>query len=637
MNFDGRKYVIIVFILLVGFIYSIRLFYMQIIDESWSLRAQMIAEKRKQISPPRGVVFDRNGKKIVSNKTYFNLMMIEEKITKLDTADLAKLLGWTVIEVKSRFWEIKKGEGLYYNRHNGKTTSNYQKMRAYPFVKEMDMEQMSKIGPYLINFPGFYEEATSMRNYPYANGANILGYLSEVNPDEIKMDRFYKASDNIGRSGLEKFYETDLRGIKGIHYIVTSALNNAIEPFNGGKYDTIARQSPPLKLGIDINLQAYGEKLLQNKKGCIVAIEPSSGEIIAMISAPSFDPNLLVGRKNISKNYPKLVSDKSMPLYPRPLSAEYPPGSTFKLIQALVGMQEGLINEKTSFPCTKSMVGCHNHPTATSITKAIQYSCNPYFYYTVRKIIQQNRRKKPTEDAAIGLNKWAKYMHSFGFGLALETDITGVRSGLVPNSAYYNHWYGKNNWSFSTIRSISIGQGEVKATPLQLANLAAIIANRGWYYVPHFVKSIGKTGPKEIYTRKRYTLVDRKYFEPVVEGMRRVVNESGGTGSQGRFEDVIVCGKTGTVQNPHGKDHSVFIAFAPKDNPKIAIAVFIENAGFGGAVAAPIASLMMEKYIYKKIRNKKKETKLIKQNLDVLELKKNNTNFSSNQDTTLTR
>lgn len=616
MNTDARRYVIIVFFLLVGAIYTVRLFYMQVIDESWTLRAQQIAEKRKQITPPRGVIFDRRGRKIVANKTYFNLMMVEANIKHFDTIAFAKLIGWTPEKVKSRFWEIKLGEGKYKNPNTGKTTSNYQKIRPYPFVKEIEMEEMLNIAPFLKNFPGFYEEITSMRSYPYANGANILGYLSEANGEEIKTDHFYSPGDNIGRAGLERFYEEELRGIKGIHYIVTSALNNAIEPYAGGKYDTMARQGPPLKLGIDITLQAYGEKLMKKKRGCIVAIEPKTGEILAMISAPSFDPNLFVGKKNISKNYPKLLQDPKMPLYPRPLSAEYPPGSTFKLIQGLVALQEGVITPGTGFPCKKSMVGCHNHPNARSLAEAVQYSCNPYFYHIVRKVIQQGKAKKQTEDARIGLRKWVKYMHSFGFGEKLETDIIGIRSGLIPDVKYYDKWYGSNNWAFSTIRSNSIGQGEVKATPLQLANLACILANRGWYYTPHFVKSIGKKGPLATYRKKRYTMVNRKYYESVVEGMRRVVNEKGGTGALARMKDIVVCGKTGTVQNPHGEDHSVFIAFAPMHKPKIAIAVFIENAGFGGTWAAPVSNLMMEKYLLKKITDKEKEEKILKANLD---------------------
>ncbi|MFM7474141.1 MAG: penicillin-binding transpeptidase domain-containing protein [Crocinitomicaceae bacterium] len=611
MNFEGRRYVIITFMLLVGVIYSFRLFYMQVIDDTWKLRAQEIAEKRKEIIPARGVVFDRNGQKIVSNKTYFNLMMVEDKIKDLDTVAFAKLIGWTLEEVRSRFKEIREGEGTYYNKHSGKRTSNYQKVRAYPFIKELTLEEISKIAPHLEKFPGFYEEVTSMRSYPFRGGANILGYLAEVNGDEIEKDEFYRPGSNIGRAGLEKYYENELRGYKGVKYVVTSALNNAIESYAGGKYDTTAVQAAPLTLGLDMLIQTYGEELMKNKKGCIVAIEPSTGEILAMVSSPSFDPNLLVGNRNIKLNYPNLLKDPTKPLFPRPLAAEYPPGSIFKLVQSLIGLQEGVITPSSGFACDKSVVGCHGHPSASSIQEAVQYSCNPYYYAVVRRIIQQNKKSSLFEDAEIGLNRWNEYMQSFGLGKRLEADVFGERPGLIPNSAYYDKWYGHHRWAFSTIRSISIGQGEVKLTPIQMANIAAIIANKGWFYAPHFVKSIGESGPLEKFKTMHKTMVDAKHFDPVIEGMRRVVNENGGTARMARLEDIIICGKTGTVQNPHGEDHSVFIAFAPMDNPKIAIAVFVENAGFGGTWAGPIASLMIEKYLKRRVTDMAKEKRIL--------------------------
>lgn len=615
MNLDGRKYVILTFMVIVGIIYTIRLFYMQVIDDTWTLRAQEIAEKRKEITPPRGVLFDRNGKKIVSNRTYYNLMMVEADIKKLDTVAFAKLIGWTREEVRQRFKDIVKGEGTYYNKHSGKRTSNYQKIRAYPFLKELTLDEIARIAPHLEDFPGFYEEVTSMRSYPYANGANIVGYLSEVTREEIEEDAFYKPGNNIGRAGLERYYENELRGRKGIRYIVTSALNNAIEPYADGKYDTIAKQGPALKLGVDILLQAYGEKLLKGKRGCIVAIEPATGEILALVSAPTYDPNLLIGKRNISSNYPQLVTDPSKPLYPRPLAAEYPPGSTFKLLNSLIGLQEGVITPEFGAPCNKSVVGCHNHPSATNLADAIKHSCNPYYYAVTRRILQQNKKKSVFADAEIGLNLWAKYMHSFGLGQKLETDITGLRPGSIPDAAYYDKWYGHHRWAFSTIRSISIGQGEVMMTPLQMANVAAMIANKGWYYTPHFVKSIGKDGPLAQYKKKHFSMVDRKHFDVVIEGMRRVVHEPGGTGKRARLENIVVCGKTGTVQNPHGDDHSVFIAFAPMNNPKIAIAVFIENAkGGGGLWAAPTAGLMIEKYLTRKIKEKEREKTILEAN-----------------------
>ncbi|MDP4684356.1 MAG: penicillin-binding transpeptidase domain-containing protein [Crocinitomicaceae bacterium] len=615
MNLDTRKYVIIAFFLIVGVIYATRLFYMQVIDDSWTLRAQQIAEKRREITPPRGVVFDRDGRKIISNSTYYNLMMIEKNIKNFDTLKFANLIGWTPEMVRERFKEIVEGEGMYFNRHTGKKQSNYQKIRPYPFLKVLTLEEVANIAPHLENFPGFYEEVTSMRRYPYANGANILGYLSEVNREEVDKDAFYSPGNNIGRAGIERFYEEQLRGQKGIKYIVTSALNNAIESYGDGKYDTLAVQGPALKLGVDIILQAYGEKLLQNKRGCIVAIEPSSGEILALVSAPTYDPNLLIGKRNISENYPALVIDPSKPLYPRPLAAEYPPGSTFKLLNSLIGLQEGVISPEFGVVCDKSVVGCHNHASASNLADAIKHSCNPYFYAVTRRIIQQGKKRSNFEDAEIGLNIWADYMHSFGLGKRLETDITGIRPGLIPDAKYYDKWYGHHRWAFSTIRSISIGQGEVMLTPLQMANIAAIIANRGWHYTPHFVKSIGDKGPLEQFRTKHYSKVDGRHYETIVEGMRRVVHEPGGTGKRARLKDIVVCGKTGTVQNPHGEDHSVFVAFAPMNKPKIAIAVFIENAkGGGGLWAAPTAGLMIEKYLTGKITEIDREKSILEAN-----------------------
>mgnify|MGYP002816813229 FL=1 len=614
MNVENRRYVIIAFIITVGVMYIFRLFYMQVIDDSWSNRAHQISEKRREITPPRAVIFDRNKTKIVANKTYFNLMVIEDKMgPDFDTLSFAKLIGWSKKEVHERFAEIIKGEGIYYNRHNDTRISNYQRIRPYPFLKELTKEEMAKIAPYLDGFPGFFEEETSMRYYPYPNGANILGYLSEVNAREVKADKFYKPSYNIGRSGIERYYEKELRGLKGVHYVVRSALNNDVKKYEDGIYDTVAKQAPSIQLGLDIKLQAYGEKLMQNKKGCIVAIEPKSGEILSMVSAPSFDPNILVGRRNVSEYYPKLLKNEDKPLYPRPTQAEYPPGSIFKLVQSLVGLQEGVLKANTGFACNKSLVGCHNHPAPNSIQRAVQYSCNPYFYYAVKRIIQQGKESSIFKDAALGLNLWEKYMHSFGFGEKLKSDLTGLRAGIIPNTSFYNRWYGKHRWAFSTIRSIAIGQGEVKMTPLHMANLAAIMANRGWYYDPHFAKKIGDT-PINTFT-KNQTMVEAKYFDPVIQGMWRVVNEEAGTAGRARIEGIEVCGKTGTVQNPHGKDHSVFIAFAPLENPQIAIAVIVENAGFGGTWAAPIASLMIENYLLKDCKSPEKEKRVLEANL----------------------
>ena len=615
MNLNNRKYIILFFILFIGILYFFGLIQMQLIDVSWKLRAQEISEKRKVIVPARGIIFDRNKNKIVSNITYYNLMFVEKNIVDFDTSSFAKLVNMSVEDVKNRFLEIKKKQGTYYNKNTKKRTSNYLKSRAYPFLREITASEMAAIAPYLNQFKGFYKESTSMRLYPYNNAANILGYIAEVSPQNIKNDPFYKPGYNVGKTGIERYYEKELRGEKGVRYSIKSAQNNAVEPYENGAFDTLATQGAEISLGLDIKLQQYSEKLMQNKKGCVVAIEPSSGEILTLVSSPTFNPNLLVGKKNISKNYPALVKNKNKPLFPRPLAAEYPPGSIFKLVQSLIGLQEKVVTPNSSFPCTKSMVGCHNHPKAKSIAEAIKYSCNPYYYYLMRKVIHQKENKNLFRDAAIGLEKWVKYMHRFNLGRKIDTDIPGLRSGLIPDVNFYNKWYGKNKWKFSTIRSIAIGQGEVKLTPIQMANIAAIIANRGWYYTPHFIKKIENKKIDEKYTTKNQTGINKEHFEPIISGMHKVIYEAGGTARLARIKNISICGKTGTVQNPHGKDHSVFIAFAPKDNPKIAVAVFVENAGFGGTWAAPIASLVIEKYIKGKIENTKKETRVLEANL----------------------
>ena len=621
MNLDSRRLVFLIMFVAVGIIFSARLFYMQVVDDKWIERAGEVAKRKVDIKPPRGILYDRNGKKVVSNKTYYNLMFVEDEIENLDTAAFSKLIGISKDSIRKRFKAVRKSlDRKTRSKYTGNdtTVNDYRTYLPYSFLSELSADEVAKIAVELTNFSGFYEEPTSMRNYPYPNGANIFGYLNEIRPHELNADRnFYSVGDFIGRSGLEKYYEKELRGQKGVHMILTSARGREVDNFADGKLDTNAQQGPPLHLGIDMDIQAYGEELMKNKLGSIVAIEPSTGEILALISAPNYDPNLMVGARNIRKNYMELYNDSMQPFFPRPLAAEYPPGSILKTVQALIGLEEGVITEETGFPCNKALVGCHNHPNAQTVSQAIQFSCNPYFYYEVKRIIQQGKDDNFYKDAAIGLEIWEDYMHSFGLGEQPKTDIFGLRGGVIPNVAYYNRWYGEYRWAFSTIRSNSIGQGEVKLTPLQMANLAVIMANKGYYYEPHFVRSIGDKGPLQRFTEKKYTKVDAKHYDCVVEGMRRVVNEAGGTARRARIHDIVVAGKTGTAQNPHGEDHSVFMAFAPYDNPKIAIAVFVENAGFGGTWAAPIASLMIEKYLKGEIseENKRKEKRILEADL----------------------
>ncbi|MGV6860885.1 MAG: peptidoglycan D,D-transpeptidase FtsI family protein [Putridiphycobacter sp.] len=597
-SFENRKYIISLAFVLIGVIFIFRLAHMQLIDDQWKNRAAEISENKITTYPARGIVFDRNKEKLIANVVFYDLMVIPKEVKEIDSFAFADLIGISIEEYTKRMAKAK----------------SYSYRKASEFEKQISPQDFDIIGPELYKYPGFYEQERTLRTYPKHVAAHLLGYMNEVNANDIEKNPYYKPRDYIGRSGIEKQYETILRGKRGVKYLLQDAIGITTGSFENGQYDTSAIKGKNITLGIDWKLQAYGEKLMQNKLGSIVAIEPNSGEILSMVTSPSYDPNLLVGR-DLGKNYGELQKDSLKPLLNRSTISLYPPGSTFKLVMALIGMQEGVITENSSFPCTKSLVGCHNHPTAQNVQQAVKMSCNPYFYYVVRRIIQQGKHKSIFKDAAVGLDLWAKYVHSFGFGNENQTDFGGMARGLIPDKAYYDKIYGEYRWAFSTIYSICIGQGEVNVSPFEMANLAAIMANRGYYYHPHFIKEIeGSTIPQK-YLKKNYTMVDTAYFPTVVDGMEKVVNEPGGTAGRARIDSIVVCGKTGTAQNPHGEDHSIFIAFAPKDNPKIAISVYVENAGFGGTWAAPIASLMIEQYLNDSISDLRKEKRILEANL----------------------
>ncbi|MDX1349117.1 MAG: penicillin-binding transpeptidase domain-containing protein [Putridiphycobacter sp.] len=588
-NFDNRKFIISFLIVLIGVVFIFRLAYMQLIDDQWKDRAAQISEDKIITYPARGIVYDRNNEILISNQVFYNLLVIPRETEGIDSVAFAQLLNIDIEDYSKRMNKARA----------------YSKRKASIFEKQISPNDFMKIGPELYKYPGFIEEERTLRTYPRPIGAHLLGYMNEVNDKDIEKSNYYRSGDYIGRSGIEKEYEEVLRGKRGVKYILQNAIGVSTGSYENGRYDTVAVQGKNIQIGIDAKLQAYGEKLMQNKIGCVVAIEPSSGEILSLISAPTYDPNLLVGR-DIGRNYLALSKDSLKPLFNRSVMSTNAPGSTFKLIMSLIGLQEGVITEKSSFPCTKSLVGCHNHPTAQGISDAVKMSCNPYFYYVVKRIIHQNKNANAFKDAGIGLEIWTDYVKSFGMGNTIHTDIDGVAKGNIPDKVFYDNIYGENRWMFSTIYSIAIGQGEVLVNALEMANLAAIMANRGYYYPPHLIKEIKNDSIPDTYRQKNYTKVEAKYFTEVVNGMERVVNEAGGTASRARLDSIIVCGKTGTAQNPHGKDHSIFIAFAPKDAPKIAIAVYIENAGFGGTWAAPIASLMIEKYLTGQITEKHK-------------------------------
>ncbi|MGV9012672.1 MAG: penicillin-binding protein 2 [Flavobacteriales bacterium] len=580
MNFEERKYVLIAAVLFTCVVFILRLFWIQVVDSSWTARAADISERKVTVFPSRGLILDRHGELLVANTPVYDIMVVPRDIHGLDTSALARLIGIPLEAARERL----------------KKAAAYSVWKPSEFELQVTSEQYAAMSVQLWKFPGFYGQSRTLRTYPPHVGAHMLGYLSEVNARKVAQDPYYKSGDVIGVGGLESYYEKYLRGKRGVKYVVVDVHNNVQGPFKEGRFDTLAHAGENLFTGIDLKVQELGERLLKNKKGSIVALDPKTGEVIALVSSPNYDPELLVGRVR-SKNYRALQQDSLNPLFDRALQAQYPPGSIFKLVQAAIALQEGVITLNTGFPCNKALVGCHNHPSARTIQEAVQMSCNPYFYQVFKREIEQGKDPNRFKDAALGLAEWKQYMESFGLGSPPLLDLPAVKGGSIPGVAYYNKIYGELGWAFSNIYSLSIGQGEVLVAPMQMANLAAIFANRGYYYDPHVVRAVGNSDSLKTGIQKHHTLVDDQWFPPIVEGMRRVVNEPGGTARLARIPGITVCGKTGTAQNPHGKDHAVFIAFAPMEDPKIAIAVYVENSGFGGTWAAPIASLCMEQFL----------------------------------------
>ncbi len=607
---DLRRYIIQIAILAVLLIYGFQLLWLQVISDDFQQQAQNTSTRTNILYPPRGLVYDRNGKLLVENNPVFDIEIIakEFKLEANDTTRLCQLLRISLEEFREKL---------------GKARHGLQRYKPYLFIKQMSVENYAKIQDELSDYEGIYPNVRTIRKYPYSSFAGGLGYVREIDQRMLSKDTadYYRRGDMLGISGIERSYEEELRGKRGVQQVMYDRLGIARGSFKDGEYDTLPEAGLTLQTTIDAELQKYGEYLMQNKIGSIVAIDPKTGEVLSMVSAPTFDPNLLTGEgTEVAKNYLMLSQDPTKPLYNRALQAAYPPGSTFKLVQALIGLQDGVLDTvHTSFSCSKELVNCHNHPSPLNLHGSIQHSCNPFYYKSFIRIIRQNRSENDKEDTRIGLDRWHDHVLSFGFGRKLGIDLPYESQGLIPSTAYYDkiaerRGYG---WKLGNIYSLSIGQGEMSAVPLQLANFAAILANRGHYYIPHVVRAINDTTLVDIkYRTKQKTTVDEKYFPYVVDAMEDVVRA--GTARRAKIDDIIVCGKTGTVQNPHGEDHSVFIAFAPKDNPKIAIAVIVENAGFGGTWAAPIASLMMEKYINDTISDasvKYKEQRVVELNL----------------------
>lgn len=594
--FDNRKYVFGGIVAAVFIIYLIRLFVLQVVDSDYKMFADSNAFYKKTIYPSRGLIYDRNGKLLVYNQPTYDIMVTMREINNLDTLDFCNTLGVTKEWFINRMAEIK-------NKRKNLGYSAYTPQLFYPQLlpKEYGLLQEK-----LYRYSGFSIRSRSLRDYAINSAGLMLGYIGEISSEGLKQDDYYVLGDYIGASGIELSYEKHLRGKKGYNILLRDAHGRIMASYEDGIHDSVPVPGNNLDLSIDIDLQTYGERLMQGKVGSIVAIEPATGEILAIVSSPSYDPTMFVG-KDRGANLKVLEADPYKPLFNRPLMAMYPPGSTFKAAQALAYLQEGAITPSSSFPCYRGYPplggrpACHGHGSPLPLVPAIATSCNSYFCFGLRNLLD-DRKIYPTIHKA--MNVWRDHMVDMGFGYPLGVDLPNEKRGLIPNSEFYSKRYGENGWRAHTIISIAIGQGEVLLTPVQLANLCATIANRGHYYVPHVVRNIQGAELDPIYTHPHSTGIDKTHYLSVVDGMERAV--TGGTSRGAQLEDIAVCGKTGTAENPHGKDHSLFMSFAPKDDPEIAIAVVVENAGFGATFAVPIAALMMEKYLKGKISDNRK-------------------------------
>lgn len=584
---EKRKYVIGGLLIVLAVIYIFRLLELQVFETKYKENADSNAFLRKTVYPSRGQMFDRNGNLVVYNKPAYDVMIIPREIGDFDTLDLCSTLRISKEELRGYFEDMR----------NPRKNPGYSSYTQQVLITHISAEDYGRLQEKLYRFPGFFIQKRILREYAYEVGANFLGNIREVNRRDIENDDYYRPGDYTGDLGIEKSYEYFLRGVKGQEILIRDAHGRIKGRYENGAKDVAPVSGKDLKLSIDIKLQEYGEKLMQGKIGAIVAIEPATGEILALVSSPTYNPKELVGRER-GKNYRALVNDPYKPLYDRSIMAAYPPGSTFKPTQGLIFRQEGIIDLSTAYPCYHGYingglrVGCHGHESPITLKPAIRTSCNAYFCWGFKNMID---RRSKYGSPANAFEVWKNYMVDLGYGYKLGVDLPGESRGFIPNSKFYSKIYGENRWSANTIISVAIGQGEILATPLQIANLCATVANRGYYVKPHIVKEIADTVIAEEYRVKHVSRIRSEYFEEIAEGMRMAV--VGGTCRNAQFPGYEVCGKTGTAQNPHGKDHSSFMGFAPMTDPKIAICVYVENGGWGATYGVPIGGLMMEMYL----------------------------------------
>ena len=584
-----------------------KLFSIQILDDKYKLSAENNTMVYTTIYPTRGIIHDRNGNILVGNKVAYDLMVTPKEVEEFDTLALCSVLDVTPEFVKEKMDEF------YRNRRR----IGYQ---SVVMMKQIPPETYMKFAEVAYKFPGFRGQARSIREYPFNAGGNLLGYVSEVNSNYIQRHPDeYKSGDYAGMTGIEAAREKELRGEKGHNIWLRNSRNKIESRYRDGEMDKEAVPGDDITTTIDAELQHYGQMLMADKVGSLVAIEPSTGEILTLVSSPGIDVDQLA---NIGQHYNDIVNDPYKPMFNRAVQASYPPGSVFKLVNGLIGLQEEVFTPNTQYPCSmgyhfgRNKLGCHAHKSPINFEESIMMSCNAYYCYVLRALLE-NPKYDSIDEA---MDKWNEYVKSFGFGQKLDSDFPSELGGNIPDSKYYNKVYRKGGWKATTVISLSIGQGEIGCTPLHLANLCATIANRGFYYTPHIIKDSENVTIDQKYKEKNYTMVDTTHFHKVIGGMYRAVNSgygSGGTASVAAVEGLDICGKTGTAQNPHGNDHSVFICFAPRDNPKIAVAAYVENGGFGATWAAPIASLLTEKYLNGEIGQSRKalEERMLNGNL----------------------
>ena len=588
-------------LLLLGSIFSI-----QLLDDRYKQDADRNSTVYETIYPTRGAIFDRNGAVLVGNKVAYDILVSPREVKAFDTLALATALGVTPEFIRGKMDEY----------HRKRASIGFQ---AVTMMRMVPAETYLRFEEVKYKFPGFRGQARGVREYPVNAGGNLLGYVSEVN--QRYMERHpgeYRSGDYAGMTGIEAAREQDLRGEKGYHIYLRNARNQIEQPFKDGAMDKEAVPGKNITTTIDAQLQQYGQELMAGKVGSVVAIEPSTGEILALVSSPGIDVEQL---SDIGKHYNEIVKNPYKPMYNRAVQASYPPGSVFKLVNALIGMQEGVLRPEMRYPCSHGYhygaghkLGCHGHRSPIDMTESIMMSCNAYYCYVLKNIVDNRKYDSPAD----GLDHWNEYVKSFGFGRKLGSDFPAELAGSIPSSRTYNRSYGRGRWNSTTVISLSIGQGEILATPMHLANLCATIANRGYYYIPHIVKASEGVEIEPRFFQRQYTLVDTTHFPKVIRGMWLAVNAPAGAGGTARVahvDSLDICGKTGTAQNPRGADNSVFICFAPKDNPRIALAAYVENGGFGAAYAAPIASLMAEKYLKGKTSRPELEKRMMESNL----------------------